>query len=492
MSLLRNLAGQTAIYGISTIGVKLLNLFLTPYLTYAALSPAAMGAYNDIYAIIPFALVLLTMGLETGYFKFAGTETTPAGKLRVFATTWGTVILFSVVFLVAVVAFNGRIAGAMGYAGTPSYVWITAAIIALDAISAVPFSRLREERKALAFVKLRLISALLTILLCVFFYSGLPWLAARSGFWAALWDPGYGAGYAFIANLVASALILLLLLRHVSDTAPRIDRRLLGTILLFSLPLVVSGIANTANQVIDRQFIKYMIGPDALGIYGATVRLGVLMTVFTQMYRFAAEPFFLSGYSREDFVRMNADSLKYFYVVSVVIFLLMTLFIDLFSYYLGPEFRGELGIMPMVLLSNIFAGLTFNLSFWYKQTGRTKFAMWVTFTGLAFTLVLNVVLIPVLGVVGAAVARLVCEAVMMVMSWWLNRRYFPVPYDLRRIGEYTVLGAAIYGLGLLTASLPDVAGYICNFVLLSAFVLYAVRREKIDVRGLVASVMRRR
>lgn len=494
---MRRLAGQTVVYGISTVLVKLLNYVLTPYLT-RVLGEAEYGVVTQFYAIIPLALVLLTMGLESGYFRFAGKAASEAEKKTVFDTAWTMVGSASGLFLLLVVLFNGPIARWMGYADHPSYIWMTGAIIALDAVSAVPFARLREQGRAGRYVLLRLVSVIVNLIACFFFYGWLPSLAASEVCtWA--YDPQMGPGYVLVANLIASGVTLLLLLPSCGSLTPRGSRRLAAAMLAYSLPLLLSGIAGTANEFIDRQMLLWLLPGDRmetlaqLGIYGAALKLGVVITLFTTMYRLAAEPFFLAEFKGDDFRTTNAVAMKYFIIVSILIVLFVAFYRDLFAYVLiGPKLRGGVWILPLVLVSNMLSGIVLNLSFWYKQTGKTIYAIWVTGTGLLFTVVFNILLVPALGYVGAAVARLLCELSMVVLSYLLNQKYCPVPYDLRGIGGYLLLGVVLYGAGWLCEGLPDWLRYLIYLLLVVIFAGYAVRRERIDLRGLVRSVLHRR
>ena len=514
--MLRMLAGQTAIYGISSVVARLLNYLLVPYYT-RIMTEAEYGVITDMYALIPFALVVLTMGMESGYFRFTGRAGDEASARRVFATTWGAVTLVSLVFMALVLLFLHPLASAMNYADHPSYVWIVGAIVTLDSISAIPFARLRQKGQAFRYVFVRIFSVLINLAFCLFFYTCLPSIGVLS----AIYDPSFGPGYAFVANLISSGFTLIALLPSCDRIVPRIDVRLFKTILLYSLPLLASGIAGTANEFIDRQMIKYLMPAEeamsALGVYGAVVKIGVVMLMFTQMYRLAAEPFFLSnfremernspaggagtisrvpayqetGYDVDAFKRTNAEALKYFIIVSVFLFLVITLFSDLFALIVGRNFREGLYILPVVLIANMFSGVVLNLSFWYKQTGATRFALIVTGTGLVVTVVFNLLLVPGMGYYGAAIARLLCEAAMVVLSYLLNRKYFPTPYDLRRIGEYLAIGALLYGVGLWCGGMVVWMRYFLYLVLVVAFVWYAIRRERLDIPGMIRSVLKR-
>ena len=488
--MLEKLAKQTAIYGISTIVVRFLNYLLTPYYT-RIFDQGEYGIVTDIYALIPFALVLLSMGMESSYFRFTTRAEEEGGdvkegKRKVFASTWGLTSLNAIIFFVAVLLFNMPISRAMGaaYVAHPEYVTIVAAIVMLDVCAMIPFSRLREQGRAMHFVLLKALSVLLNVTLAIAF--GI----------AGLYSTTFGVGWVLIANLIASVVTLVALLPSTNRVVPRIDRALMRRIFVYSLPLLISGIAGTANEFIDRQMIKYLTPGDGamadLGIYGAIVKIAVVMTLFTQMYRLAAEPFFLSSFKKEDFKEANAASMKYFVMASMVIFLGIVLFRDVFALIVGKDFREGIDILPVVLASNVLAGIWFNLSFWYKREEKTKYAAYITFLGLAVTLGLSFVLVPKMGYRGAAWVRLVAEAAMVVWSYTLCRKHYPIPYDLKRMGEYVALTAVIYiaseyGFSGLGTPLRLVMGVVMLMVMMS----YAVWRERIDVKGFVRAALSR-
>ncbi|MBQ5703722.1 MAG: polysaccharide biosynthesis protein [Alistipes sp.] len=492
--MLEKLAKQTAIYGISTIVVRLLSYLLTPLYT-RVFGQAAYGIVTDVYALIPFALVLLSMGMESSYFRFAAKAEAEGGseeeirakKRHLFATTWGATLVASSIFFVLVVLFRSTIARWMGdaYVGNELYVVLVATIILFDVATMIPFSRLREQGRALKFVTLKACNVAINVSLAVIFQA------------TGLFESDFGVGWVFVTNLVASVATFLLILPTTERTVPRIDRSQLRRILAYSLPLLVGGIAGTANEFIDRQMIKYLLPEDIsmaqLGIYGAITKIAVVMTLFTQMYRLAAEPFFLANFSKEEFIESNAAALKYYMMASMMIFLGIALFRDVFALIVGRDFREGIFILPVILGANVLAGVWLNLSFWYKREEKTRFAVYVTFVGLIVTIVANVALLPRWGYYGAAWARFVAEAAMVAVSYYLNRRYFPTPYDVRRIAEYVVLGVALFFVS--EALLPHVSGvveYAMNIAIFLLFVAYAVWREKIDLRALVRSALRRR
>ena len=488
--MLEKLAKQTAVYGISTIVVRFLSYLLTPYYT-RVFGQETYGVVTDIYALIPLALTLLTMGMESSYFRFsakaeeAGGEV-KAAKRRLFATTWGVTSLAAAVFFLATAFFRDGIARMMGeaYVAHPEYVVWVGLIILFDVWACIPFSRLREQGRAMTFVGLKAMNVVLDVVLAFGFGA------------AGLFASDFGVGWVFVANLIASVVTWLAILGTADRTVPKINWALLAAIFAYSLPLLVGGLAGTANEFIDRQMIKYLVPAGAmaqLGVYGAITKIAVVMMLFTQMYRLAAEPFFLADYRKSDFVAMNAAAMKYYVMASMFIFLGIALFKDLFSLIVGADFREGIFILPVVLGANVLSGVWLNLSFWYKREERTQLAVWVTFTGLFFTVVMNVALVPALGYVGAAWARLASEAAMVGVSYWLNRRYYPTPYDLRRIGEYVALGLGVFFASAVFARWLPVRGaeYAVNGVLFGLFGLFAVRREHIDVGRLLRSVVKR-
>ena len=482
MAGIRTLAGDTMIYGASTILNRMLNYLLFPYLTYM-LGPEPYGEIGDLYSIIPFALVLLTMGLESGYFRFVEKAGDEGGRRRLFATVWGATSFAAALFFIAVLLFNAPVAGVMGYADRPSFIWITALVVMLDVIAAIPFARLRAERRRMKYVGIRLASVVVNVLLCLFFFSLLPRLAEGGGFWSSLWSPSFGVGYVLVANVAASAASLLLLLPAVGRTWPCITPKIFRQVMIYSLPLLVSGVAGTAGEFIDRQFVKWLLPEDIwraqLGIYTATTRLAAIMVLFTSMYRLAAEPFFLARFSKGDFVRQSAEAMKYYVMVAVAIFAGIVLFKDVVVLIAGPDFRSASHLLPLLLVAGALNGVVLNLSFWYKQEGRTGYAVLITGTGFVVITALCLLLIPSMGIEGAAWARLACEGAMVAVSLWLNQRFCPTPYDFRRIGLYVLLGGVLWVASLGTARLDPWAMYTLNTLIFAAFVGFAVWKEKL-------------
>ena len=489
--MLEKLAKQTAVYGISTIVVRFLSYLLTPYYT-RIFGQETYGIVTDIYALIPLALTLLTMGMESSYFRFSAKAEEAGGdvraaKRRLFATTWGVTSLAAVVFFVLVASFRNGVAGLMGeaYAAHPEYVVWVGLIILFDVWACIPFSRLREQGRALLFVGIKALNVVMNVALAVAFGV------------AGLFATEFGVGWVFVANLIASVVTWLVILATVDRTVPKINWALLAAVFAYSLPLLVGGLAGTANEFIDRQLIKYLVPEGAMaqvGIYGAITKIAVVMMLFYQMYRLAAEPFFLSNFKKSDFVQMNAAALKYYVMASMLIFLGIALFRDVFALIVGRDFREGIFILPVVLGANVLTGVWLNLSFWYKREEKTSLAIVVTGAGLVSMLVFGFWCIPVWGYYGAAWARLASESTMVAVSWWLNRRFSPTPYDWRRIGEYVAAALAVFAVceAVTACGGNKLIAYAFNIVLFAAYALYLVRRERIDVAALVKAALKRK
>jgi O-antigen/teichoic acid export membrane protein len=419
MSGMKTLAGDTLIYGASTIVTRMLGYLMVPYLT-RVMGTGEYGVYTDVYSLIPFALVVLTMGLESGYFRFAGKAESEQQKAKIFSTLFTAIGVAVLIFSLFVTPFAAAFAPEMGYQD-PWVVRVMCWIVGLDALTALPFARLREQRRRMKYVAIRFATVVVNLVLCVMFYTAM----GRTGVAPALW-----------ANLAASGVALAMLAPTVWKIRDRFDRQIFRTVTVYSLPLLISGVAGTAGEFIDRQMIKWLMPEEVamseLGVYGATAKLAVIMVLFTQTYRFAAEPFFLSRFAKGDFERQTRLAMRLYILVAVLIFAGVMIFKPLIMQIIGEDFREGERLLPILLAANALAGVWLNLSWWYKQQGRTWVAIVITGTGLVVAVALNVALIPRLGYEGAAWARLACEGAMVVVSFVLMRR------ARRRGGEVVV------------------------------------------------------
>lgn len=450
MNPLRQLASQTAIYGLSSIVGRFLNYLLVPLYTYT-FAAGEYGVVSEFYAYAGFFAVLLVFGLETGYFRFHRQQEYQAEA--VYGGALGFLLLANLLFVGAVAVFHEPLAQWLRYADHPEYLLWFAAILALDAVSALPFAKLRSENRAWRFAGIKLAEIFLNLGLNLFFLvycrqAPALWPAAPG---AGLYDPAVGVGYIFLANLAASAIKWLLLLPEFRETRLSLSPRLLRPLLAYSLPMVVIGLAGMVNEMLDRAILKFLLPYDPatnlkmLGIYGACYKLSILMSLFVQAFRYAGEPFFFAYAGRADAKRAYAVVMNYFVIFCVFIFLLVTLYLDVFQYFIGAEYRAGLAVVPILLLANLFLGVYVNLSVWYKLSDRTGLGAWVSLGGAALTVGLNLWWIPLWGYMGSAWATLACYAGMALVSYGLGRRYYPVPYQVGKIAAYLGLGLGLYG-----------------------------------------------
>lgn len=448
MGILKKLASQTAIYGLSSIFARFLNYLLVPLLTYS-FSAQEYGVVSEFYAYSGFLSVLLLCGFETGYFRFRDKS---ASRDKAYSTALIFVLLLNLLFFLAIFSSDAIVANALHYAKHPEYVWWFGLILTLDAVASLPFARLRAEQKAFRFAGIKLLEIGVTIGLTLFFIVYCPKLYANNPppWLSTVYDPAIGLGYVFIANLLASACKALLLLPQLTGIAWGFDRHLFVRMLRYSSPMVVIGFAGIINEMLDRALLKYLLPFDfatnmqMLGVYSACYKLAMLMSLFIQAFRYAAEPFFFAYADKNDARDVYAKVLKFFVIFCVLIFLLVTLYIDFFQYFMGQEFRAGLRVVPILLLANLFLGVYVNLSIWYKLTDRTGMGAWVSLGGAALTVGLNVWWIPLYGYEGSAWATLACYASMSAVSYLLGRWFYPVAYPVLRILIYIGLGVGLY------------------------------------------------
>ena len=483
MGLIKKLATQTAIYGISSIFGRFLNYLLVPLYTYY-FSAAEYGVVSEFYAYAGFFSVLLLFGFETGYFRFRDKE--HSGQDLVYSTALIFVVLVNLSFFLGIYLINDQLSASLHYANHPEYVLCFTLILVLDAISAIPFARLRAEHKAFRFAGIKVIEIAVTILLSLFFIIYCPKVyAEHSGSWIeTIYDPRIGIGYIFIANLLASIVKFLLLTPQLKGLAWGFDRPLFARMIRYSAPMVVIGFAGIINEMLDRALLKYLLPYDfqtnmkMLGIYSACYKLSILMTLFIQAFRYAAEPFFFAYADKNDARSVYAKVLKFFVIFCVFIFLLVTLFIDFFKYFLGDEFRTGLEVVPILLLANLCLGIYVNLSIWYKLTDRTLMGASVSLGGALLTIGLNIVWIPVWGYVGSAWATLACYAAMAIVSYGLGQYYYPVAYSIKRILAYIGLGVMLY---VAKVQLPDnlvAPSWLLSLELLCLYLLVVLLFER--------------
>lgn len=454
MNPLKKLVGQTAIYGLSSIVGRLLNYLLVPLYT-RSFTLSEYGEVTILYAYVAFFVVILTYGMETAFFRFSQRQ---HNHKNVYSTSLISLLLSSSVFMFLAFYFSDSIAHAMHFSEHPEYVKYFALIIGLDAITSISFAKLRQNNQAARFAFIRLLNIFVNIGLNLFFILYCPYAIQNNlpsaDFVLSVYNPEVGIGYIFIANLVATALTILLLLPEMLKNTWRFDAALWRKMMLYSLPLMLAGLAGIANETIDRLMLDYLLPADVskseIGIYGAYYKLSIIMTLFVQTFRFAAEPFFFSQEKEGNAKKVYADVMKYFNIVTAFIFLGVMVYYQLVENFIGQDFHDSRGlvIVPVLLLANLFLGIYYNLSIWYKLTEKTRFGAFLSVFGAFITISANFLLIPYFGFVGSAWATLLCYFAMAVASYFLGQKHYPIPYPIARISIYLVLMLGLYGCSL--------------------------------------------
>lgn len=491
MAGIKSLAKDTAIYGVSSIVGRFLNWMLVPLYTYM-FTDAEYGVVTFVYAVVALLMVILTYGMETGFFRFANHERW-SDPMVVYSTALISLAVSSTAFIVLVAAFIGPLTGAMQCQGHPSYVMVMAVCVALDAFMSIPYSYLRFRKRPMRFATLRLINIGLNIGFNLFFILLCPWLmkhapATVSWFYRA----DYGVGYIFLANLIASAVNMLLMIPDLRGFRWTFNGMLWREMLAYSAPLLVLGVAGIMNQTIDKMLYPHLVADKAqamadLGIYGANYKIGVLLLVFLQAFRFAYEPFIFarSKDSGESRLQAYRDAMKYFIAFALLIFLGVMYYLDILRYFISPAYFSGLKVVPFIMMGELFFGIFYNLSVWYKLTDRTVWGMWFSLFGLAVTVVLNVILVPRMGYMGCAVAALSSYGAMMLASYFVGMRKYPIGYPVGRILFYFALAAILYIVGIYgvpALALGDIAAGIVRFILLLIFVATFAATEHIIPR----------
>ena len=486
MASIGKLAGQTAIYGLGTILPKVLNFAVLTFLYTRVFDKEVYGTVTEIYAYVVMIMVILTFGMETGFFRFCRGE---KNIRKVYTHAFTFVFILTLIWVIIVQLFIDPIAEKLRYDAHPEYILWFAWIIALDALISIPFAKLRQQERPLRFAVLRLSMVVLNIVLVIVFLVLFPWLHELNGGKLPGWiyDPEMGVGYVFIANLATSLLSFLLILPELKDLKWGFDIKLMIKMLRFSSPLVLVGIAGAINDVADKIFLKFLT-PDAatamgsVGEYGANYRIAVLMTLYIQMFRYAFEPFLFEISGEKDAQQTYARVMRYFVIIGLMIFLGVTFYMDGVQYFLGKDFRGGVGIVPIVLFANLLLGIYYSLSVWYKVTDKTIYASVIALSGTVVTIMVNVIFIPVYGYWASAWATLACYFLMVVISFFWGQRVYKVPYQVGNILSWIGLALVLFGISFFLR--PEILLWrlLFNTGLMMVFVIILAVREKELVR----------
>lgn len=485
MNPLRKLAGQTAIYGTSTIVARLINYLLVPIHTRIFLPPE-YGVVGEMYAYVALLIVLLTYGMETAFFRYYDNKATD--KERVYGTTLITLLVSSFVFVFIMIFMAQPVANLIRYPQHSEYIIWFALIIVFDAVSTIPFAKLRALNRPKMFAFFKIFSIGVCFFLNIIFLYLFPYFRNHEilpRIISLLYDPSIGVGYIFIANLISSGATLLMLFIVLPNNKLTFDKVIWKRMLKYALPLLIFGLAGNINETFDRILLKYLSPSDIalsqVGIYSACYKLSLLMTIVIQGFKYAAEPFFFSYAKESDARHVYADIMKYFVIVCSFIFLGVMLYIDIAKYFVGKQYYEGLTIVPILLLANMFLGIFYNLSIWYKLTDKTRFGAYLSIFGAIITIGLNFLLIPVFGYMGSAWATFACYGSMMVLSYFIGQKHYHVKYNIPRIFFYMGAAVVIYYLSTLLPIQAEWLRLSVNtlFLLLFIYLILTIEKPKI-------------
>lgn len=482
MAGLKSLAKDTAIYGLSSIVGRFLNYMLVPL--YTAVLPVSSGGYgvvSNVYSFTALMLVLLTFGMETGFFRFANKS--DEDPVKVYATSLISVGGVSLMFVLLCLVFLHPIANLLDYGNHPEFIAMMAIVVALDSFQCIPFAYLRYKKHPVKFAAIKLLSIVGGIGLNLFFLLLCPWLSVHfpdTVSW--FYDPDYLVGYIFISNLIISAVQMFFFIPELRGFVYRMDRALLKRMAVYSFPVLILGLVGILNQTVDKMIYPFLFvdrqqGLVQLGIYAATSKIAMVMAMFTQAFRYAYEPFVFGKNKEGDNRGMYASAMKYFLIFSLLAFLAVMFYLDILKHMVARGYWEGLSVVAIVMLAEICKGIYFNLSFWYKLTDETRWGAYFSIVGCAIIVVLNILYVPIYGFVASAWASVAGYAVIMLLSYWMGQKKYPIQYDLKGIGLYFLIAGILYVAGEQIFIQNMTLRLTFRTVLLLLFMAYIIKKD---------------
>ncbi len=483
MNEVRKLAGQTLIYGLGTIIPRFLNYaIMTPFYTRIfSDNTSAYGVITELYAWMVLLLVILTYGMETGFFRFSQKSQDPE---KVYSTALISLLVTSVLFVLVVNIFITPVSALMKYENNHDYIRMFAGIVAIDAFSSIPFARLRRENKPLQFSVIKIVNVLVTIGIVIFLLRIAPGIWEKStGWFRNAYNPDYKVGYVFLANLIGSGVTLALLLPVILKTKFRFDTGLWYRMVSYSYPLLLAGLSGSINDALDKIILRRMIGEadglSVVGKYGAGYKIGVLMALFIQMFRFAAEPFFFERAKAADAKETYAYIMKYFIIIMLFVFIGINLYISLFQYIIDFNYREAIVVVPIISMGYLLYGIYINHSIWYKLNDLTIYAVYITFAGALITVLVNVIFIPAYGYMASAWAHIASYGAMIILSFIFAEKKYKVDYNMKQYIPYFLIATGMVAFAQYF-SYPGLASeLVINTILIASFIVYAQYKDKV-------------
>ena len=470
-------------YGASSIAARFLNYLLTPYLTGTLLT-ADYGEMSLVYALIPFLNILFTYGLETAYFRYVQKKERAD---EVYNTITVSLIISTISFTLLLLLLRGPLAAMISIKEHPEYITWSAFIIAFDALTTISFAKLRQEGRPVKYAFVRIVGILVNIGLTIFFLSVCPAIAKKNpdSFLLMFYDKKIGVGYVFIANLVQSVVTFLLLWKEFFSFRWKFNQALWKEIMVYSLPLLIAGFGGMINETFDRIMLGWWsTAPDPkaeVGIYSGCYKLSILITLFIQAFRLGAEPFFFKQAQGENPQRVYARVMKFFVITICIMFLVVVLYIGIWKHFIqNPKMWVGLKVVPVLLLANMFLGIYYNLSIWYKLKNKTLAGAWITIIGALLTLAINYLFIPKYGYMACAWATFFCYGTMMVLSYLWGQKEYRIPYAWKKLVAYMVIVVLIYFAhrGLVSLWSNQWFNLLTATFLLFSFILFVARIER--------------
>ncbi len=493
MSGIKKLAGQTLWYGVSSIFGRLLNYLLTPILT-AIFLEKEYGKISVLFTIAALLNIVFTYGMETSYFRFSSLQ--PESKVYNTASTsiWISTAIFTLLLLLVV----GPVADFYELGKNPEYITWIILIVALDTLSVMPFAKLRYEGRPRKFAFIRIMNIVINVALVVFFYIVCKPAFEKdpTSFFGKLYNPKIGLGYVIIANLIASGLTLVFLSKELFQFKLRLNPRFWKEMMSYSWPLIIVGFGGIINETIDRtMLLKLLPGTPEQnfaqsGIYSANYKLAILIVLFIQAFRLGAEPFFFKQSTGDNAARIYARVMKFFVITCCFCFLGVTLFLDIWKHFMSvnthPNYALGLKVVPVLMLAKIFLGIYYNLSIWYKIKNKNLTGAWITLGGAIITFIFNWIFIPVWGYMACAIATILCYGFMMVTSYVLGQKHYPIPYAWKKLLAYIIICLLLFGIHFMVRYFSDFIWltHAAGLVLLAAFAVFVVQVEKKEFQRL--------